>query len=166
MSTTAKHRSIVVGVDGTPGSLAALEFAFVEAIDRGAPVVVVTTWMQDFPIPFGGDAHGFGDQAVEARKMQDAAIRGVVIELGEVPAYSQLVVNDVSGPALVDAARTAALLVVGTGRKDPLSRAFLGSVSEFCARHSPVPLVVVPVPVVSSPFAAPDRSQDAATLRS
>lgn len=152
MTANAKHRSIVVGVDGTPGSLAALEFAFVEALDRGAPVVVVTTWMPDFPAPPTGFEATFDDLSVTARRMQDVAIGRVASELGEVPEYSQVVTIDVSGPSLIAAARTAALLVVGTGRKDRLSRAFMGSVSEFCVRHSPVPVVVVPAPSPASPF--------------
>ena len=112
MSAPAPHRSVVVGVDGTPASTAALEFAFVEALDRGAPVVVVTTWMPEFPAPFDGPDVQFEDRARAARRMQDAAVRGVLADLGEQPEYTQVVRHDVSGPALVEAARGAALLVV------------------------------------------------------
>lgn len=146
MSAATSHRSIVVGVDGTPESVAALEFAFIEALNRRAPVVVMTTWMPDFPAPVDRSGRPYRDEAAAARRMQDVAIHTIVAELGEAPDYSQVVANDVSGPALIEAARTAALLVVGTVRKAPLSRAFLGSVSEFCVRHSPVPVVVVPAP--------------------
>lgn len=142
------HRSIVVGFDGTPASIAALEFAFVEALDRGAPVVVVTTWMPEFPLALDSVGPETKDQATAACQMQDDAVRRVLAELGEKPPFTQVVKNDFSGPALVAAARTAALLVVGTGRKGRLSRTFLGSVSEFCVRHSPVPVVVVPAPVL------------------
>lgn len=152
MAHPTEHRTIVVGVDGTPGSLAALEFAFVEALDRNAPVVVLTTWMPDFPASVAGAGLPFENRATAARQMQDAAVREVVAQLGETPRYTQVVVHDVSGPALIAAARNAALLVVGTGRKEALARAFLGSVSEFCVRHSPVPVVVVPAPPAESPF--------------
>lgn len=159
------HRSIVVGVDGTPGSLAALEFAFVEALDRGAPVAVVTTWMPDFPAAVAGTGLTFENRADAARHMQDAAIRDIIAQLGETPQYSQAVLHDVSGPALIAAARDAALLVVGTGRKEALARAFLGSVSEFCVRHSPVPVVVVPAPSTPLPSAfASDALRTAAPL--
>lgn len=147
--TTGAHRTIVVGVDGTPGSVAALEFAFVEALDRGAPVLVLTTWMPHFPLALTSVGPQTSDQESAARRMQDDAVRWVLSDLGEQPSFTQVVSNDVSGPALVTAARTAALLVVGTGRKGPLARAFLGSVSEFCVRHSPVPVVVVPSPVAT-----------------
>jgi nucleotide-binding universal stress UspA family protein len=46
----------------------------------------------------------------------------------------------------VEAAHDAALLVVGSGRKSLVARALLGSVSEYCVRHSRVPVVVVPDP--------------------
>ncbi len=48
--------------------------------------------------------------------------------------------------SLVKAAHDAALLVVGSGRKSLVARALLGSVSEYCVRHSRVPVVVVPDP--------------------
>jgi len=162
VSPATRYRSIVVGVDGTPESGAALEFAFVEALDRNVPVLVLTTWMPEFPLPVHGADHD--DHDASARRLQDVAIRSVVAELGESPAYSQLVTQDVSGPALIAAARTAALLVVGTGRKGPLSRAFLGSVSEFCIRHSSVPVVVVPSRTAPAALGVAVRSRGSGSL--
>lgn len=48
------------------------------------------------------------------------------------------------GPALCEAATGAALLVVGTRGRRGATAGLLGSVSSYCARHTPVPLVVVP----------------------
>lgn len=146
MNASAAHRSIIVGFDGSPASSAALEFAFVEAIDRAAPVTVMTTWMPGLPAPVYASELFSTDVAPAMRSLQDNAIRTILADLGERPAYTQVVRNDVCGPALVEAARDAALLVVGTGRKDALARTFLGSVSDFCVRHSSVPVVVVPAP--------------------
>lgn len=45
---------------------------------------------------------------------------------------------------LVEEAQDALMLVVGSGRKGILARAFLGSSSAYCVRHATVPVVVVP----------------------
>jgi nucleotide-binding universal stress UspA family protein len=46
--------------------------------------------------------------------------------------------------ALVEAARTARLLVVGSRALGYVRAALLGSVSRYCAHHAAVPVVVVP----------------------
>ncbi len=146
MRVSTHPRPIVVGVDGSPGARAALRFAFEEGRDRGLPVTVVTTWMPEFPMPIAASGCARTDGTAAAHHLQDGEIATVLEQLTDPPEHARLVVNDVSGPVLIEAARNASLLVVGTGQKGPLSRAFLGSVSEFCVRHSPVPVVVVPDP--------------------
>lgn len=156
MTGPKTHGPVVVGVDGGPGSRAALRFAFEEGIERRVPVHVVTTWMLGFPQRDSLPDRAYDEGAVEARRLQDAAIGLVLDDLVERPEFSQIIVNDLGGPTLVDLARDASLLVVGTGRAGVSSHAFLGSVSEFCLRHSPVAVVVVPHPV-SSTLARPRR---------
>lgn len=162
MATNQAPRPVVVGVDGSPGARAALKFAFEEALTRGAAVRVVTTWMLGFPQRDTISERAWDEESAEAHRLQDAEIGWVLHELGRRPEFSQVVVNDLSGPTLVDLARDASLLVVGTGRKNAVSRAFLGSVSEFCVRHSPAPVVVVPDPVRA---AAGDQEEVMARLR-
>ncbi|MCZ4499709.1 MAG: UspA domain protein [Marmoricola sp.] len=144
MSPHDPPRPIVVGIDGTAGSRAALRFALEEGLARGLPVTVVTAWMPEFPTSVTTSEAAYVDGSTKAQRLQDAEIAAALGELEESPVLSRVIANDVSGPTLTDAARGASLLVVGSGRKGVLSRAFLGSVSEFCVRHSPVPVVVVP----------------------
>lgn len=146
MTATGPTKYIVVGVDGSPGSRAALRFAFEESLIRRTPVQVVTTWMRGFPQHGADSGDGWEDELAEARQIQDTEIGLVLAELDERPEFSQVVVNDLSGPTLVDLARDASLLVVGTGRKSTVGHTFLGLASEFCVRHSSVPVVVVPDP--------------------
>ncbi|MCW2755848.1 MAG: Universal stress protein [Marmoricola sp.] len=145
MNPELAPRPIVVGVDDSAGARAALRFAFDEGLKLDAPVIVVTTWLLGFARRTI-TTRRVHDEALEARHVQDEQISLVLDSLDGVPEFTQVVVNDVGGPTLIDVAREAMLLVVGRGRQDPLSRAFLGSVSEFCVRHSPVPVVIVPDP--------------------
>jgi nucleotide-binding universal stress UspA family protein len=137
------RRPIIVGVDGSAAARAALRFAFAEGLERRAPVTVVTTWMLGFTPRDAAAPRIHRDGAVQARQIQDEQISLVLDDLEQAPEFTQVIVNDVSGPALIDSARNAALLVVGTGGQNPLSPAFLGPVGEFCVRHSTVPVAIV-----------------------
>ena len=144
--TERDNRAIVVGVDGSRGSRAALAFALEEGLARGATVEVVTTWLMGPALSDVATATTFDDEQRRAREVQDATLAEVLEDFTERPAISQLVLQNYGGHSLVEAARDAALLVVGSGRKNLLARALLGSVSEYCVQHSPVPVVVVPDP--------------------
>jgi nucleotide-binding universal stress UspA family protein len=54
------------------------------------------------------------------------------------------VVEGLAGQALVESARHARLLVVGSRAIGPIRAALLGSVSRYCANHASCPVVVVP----------------------
>ena len=144
--TTRDGRAIVVGVDGSPGSKAALALALEEGLARGVTVEVVTTWLLGAGLSDVAGPDTFEEETERAQRCQDAALAEVLAGYGERPVISRLVVQSYGGHALVEAARDAALLVVGSGRKSVLARALLGSVSEYCVRPAGVPGVVVPDP--------------------
>lgn len=146
MTANSVAEPIVVGVDGSPGSKAALVFALREGLARGCTVQVVTTWLVGPPMRDVISASSYAEEEEAARALQDTLIAEALAEVGEVPDIARIVVHDVGGATLIEAARGAAMLVVGSGRKGALTRAFLGSVSEFCVRHATVPVVVVPDP--------------------
>jgi nucleotide-binding universal stress UspA family protein len=140
------NRAIVVGVDGSPGSKAALAFAIEEGLARGVTVEVVTTWLMGPMTADVATATTYDAEHRRAQETQDAAVAEVLEGVEVRPTISQVVLHEYSGQTLVDAAKDAALLVVGSGRKNVLARTLLGSVSEYCVRHSAVPVVVVPDP--------------------
>jgi len=144
--TERDNRAIVVGVDGSAGSKAALAFALQEGLARRCTVEVVTTWLMGPAISDIATATTFEEEHDKARRAQDAALAEVMSTFDERPVISQVVLQNYGGHALVEAAHDAALLVVGSGRKSVLARALLGSVSEYCIRHARVPVVVVPDP--------------------
>jgi nucleotide-binding universal stress UspA family protein len=155
-STTNERRGIVVGVDGSESSQAALEWA-VARTDQFGPVRPVHSW--DYPIsvwapsPFGP---GMAPPAAEMAAAAQEAADKLVAELGDdIPHEAPLVEHGDAGGVLVEAARDAALLVVGTRGRGPVRANVIGSVARHCADHTPVPLVIVPhhdelVPAVPS----------------
>jgi nucleotide-binding universal stress UspA family protein len=142
--TVQPHRTIVVGVDGSPGARDALAFALQEARLRRADVRVVAAW--DIPGAVYAGAYGLGDpefsghleQAARdnaARALEDADSDGVEV---------RTVVRE-GNPAqiLVEEAGAADLLVVGSRGLGGFRSLLLGSVGQQCAHHAPCPLVIV-----------------------
>ena len=141
-------RRIVVGVHGSLGSLQALRWAAAEAGDRQVPLVPVIAWM-----PPGGDlAERSHPSAYLRRVWQDAARARLLAafdeSLGGVPADLRVqarVERGETGPVLVDvASQPGDLLVIGTGRRTPISRALRRSVGRYCLAHARCPVLAVP----------------------
>ena len=153
---------IVVGVDGTAASGAALAFALREGALRGSAVEVVTAWA--FEGPYDGIlALDSVDQARRnAEQAQDAAVTAALATVAVPPLLSRTVVRGAAGPELIRAARGAKYLVVGNGHKNLAERALLGSVSRYCIQHAPIPVLVVPeAEVAGASRRAPDPQASA-----
>ncbi len=136
---------IVVGVDGSPGSRAALHWAHDEAALRGATLVAVTVWQ--FPVMTSLPAFGampppedMGGEA-ETSLLRTLSEEGIAAS-DEVPVTS-VVAEGAAAPALLDAAADADLLVVGSRGHGGFTGLLLGSVSQQCVSHAPCPVVVV-----------------------
>ena len=136
--------TIVVGVDGSEGALAALRWALREARMRGAKVRLVHAWAYPevstyhqaahlLEIPFAEDAARLLDRVVE-EAASDA--EGLEIE--------KVVVEGEGAPSLVDAAQDASMLVVGSRGLGGFAGLLLGSVSQQCAQHARCPVVIIP----------------------
>ncbi|HUG63710.1 MAG TPA: universal stress protein [Gaiellaceae bacterium] len=143
---------IVVGVDGSDASDAALRWAAEEARLRFAPLVTVCAWSFIPPQPIGdpgmlampaGDLAGqLGAESEAAREMLEAVVAEV---LGDEPGLEieQRLVEGDAGDALVAASESAELLVVGSHGRSGLKAALLGSVSRHVVSHAACPVVVV-----------------------
>ncbi len=136
---------IVVGVDGSAGAAAALDFALAEGWKRACAVEVVTAWLGG-----GHDGSPDSDELADGRErvqhMQDQVVARSLAGQVSVPELRRVVVHDYAGRVLISRAELASMLVVGSGSPSSASHQVLGSVAEYCVRHSPVPVVIVPAP--------------------
>jgi nucleotide-binding universal stress UspA family protein len=140
--------TVVVGVDGSDGSVAALRFALEEARIRGAGLKAVNAWH----IPPAAYGAGWAPASVdldEYRKLAEAALQKSLEDVGA--AASGVTVTPVleeGQPAdvLCAEAENADLLVVGSRGLGGFRGLLLGSVSQQCSHHAPCPVVVVPAP--------------------
>ena len=140
------RRGVVVGVDGSEASDAALAFAADEATRLDEPLIAVHAW--DIAMMVGGD-YGYGVPMVATDDLQQAAA-GVLDEaLASLVAtrpsleVRRVVVAGDPVIALADAADEASLLVVGSHGRGALARFLLGSVSHGVLAHLEAPTVVV-----------------------
>lgn len=151
-----RSRHVVVGVDDSAGGRAALRFALEEGLARDTTVEVVTTWIFGTTVREAVTEPMVQSEARVVRLLQDQILAEVARDLPRLPRVAQLVLHDSGGAPLVETSEGAAMLVVGSGRKGRMARAFLGSVSEFCVRHAGVPVVVVPDPGKVAERVAPE----------
>jgi nucleotide-binding universal stress UspA family protein len=146
---------IVVGVDGSQGGLKALDWALAEAHVRQASLHLVHAWMlpliDALPEPWAVGSPPFSpsDEEVHdnlekaARSVLDASLDRARSAQSGLEVRGELVESRPAA-ALLEAARDADLLVVGSRGRDGFAGLLLGSASAQCVHHAPCPVVVVP----------------------
>ncbi|WP_030176677.1 universal stress protein [Spirillospora albida] len=132
--------AVVVGVDGSPASLAALELAFAEAHLHRAAVRAVLAW------PAYAEAGTLPLVDIEGlRGLAGERLAALVAPLEErypgVPVRTD-VVTGAPREVLLDAAEGAGLLVVGTRGLGGFRGLLLGSVSHALLHHAPCAVAV------------------------
>jgi nucleotide-binding universal stress UspA family protein len=141
---------IVVGIDGSPESAAALRWAAEEAKLREASVEAVHVWNY-IPMTTAADSGlvpmSWTDSAEMVDATHDAASRAAAQEVEDVLGAGHgvtisLVQGDAS-EALLETAKGADLLVVGNRGRGAIKELLLGSTSGRVADHAPCPVVIV-----------------------
>jgi len=139
--------TIVVGVDGSDGAREALEVAAREAALRGGRLRVVAVW-DTAPAVYGGGSvpdlnEALRDAARDGaeRVAHDALV--VAERLQPSVRCAALAVEGQAAQVLVEQARDAALLVVGSRGHGVFTSLMLGSVSQQVVHHAPCPVLVV-----------------------
>jgi len=138
-------RRIVVGVDGSDPSIRALRWAARQAQWSGATLEVLTVWtFPEHPAPLGFviDVPWSDELMAQARVKLDEVIQGALPEFDTAHIHAR-VIRGSAVPVLLDAARDAELLVVGSRGRGAMAELLLGSVSEGCIRHASCPVVVI-----------------------
>jgi nucleotide-binding universal stress UspA family protein len=140
--TEPSRRVVVVGVDGSSGSRAALRRAALEATAHDASLEVVLAWgLFDQPGDGSFDPHC---DAARARVVLQKIVDDEVAP--PQPDAVLQVVNDLPARALLEAGRGAWLLVVGSRGLGGFQGLLLGSVSQQVVHHAVCPVLVVPEP--------------------
>lgn len=139
---------IVVGVDGSPGSRAALRWALRYAEHFGGEVIGVLAWAPpNFTEPVPMPPLLSDD---ELRTRAEKALRGIVDEAEAVSTASVSIRREVvrghAARVLLDQSERAELLVVGSRGRGGFVGALLGTVSRHCVTHAPCNVVVVRPP--------------------
>jgi len=137
---------IVVGVDGSPSSRAALRWAVRHARLTGGTVDAIIAWQIPMMLQNYSWAPIYveesGDFAEDARKRIDAVI-GTEIEPADSRLVRSQVVHGHPAQVLLDAAADADLLVVGSRGHGSFAEALLGSVSQHCVHHAHCPVLIM-----------------------
>ena len=137
---------VVVGVDGSPVSDAAVAEAFRQASLRNVPLRAVHTWT-----PLDADAlHGYGIGADEvARMTQDAVevlaerLAGYAQDYPDVTIERSVLPEEPAKALLDEAGADASLLVVGSRGRGGFRGLLLGSTSQKVMHHADCPVMVV-----------------------
>lgn len=132
---------VVVGIDGSAASIAALRWAAEEARSHGRPLTVIHVLVT--PATFGYQlvlAPEMGTALAEgAEACLDQALVEVFGEKRPANVRREVKLGHQAG-VLVEAAKDASLLVVGARGHGGFA---LGSVSDRCVHHATCPVVVV-----------------------
>jgi nucleotide-binding universal stress UspA family protein len=141
---------IVVGIDGSPNSERALDWAMKHAAALHAPLTVVA--VHEVPKSYWGHIPVVGPADVpivdQLRQSAEQVTHEAEDRLGGAKPAS-VTVRAVSGftvKELVDAAQDADMLVVGSRGGGGFAHLLLGSVSSQVIQNAPCPVVTVPHP--------------------
>ena len=133
---------IVVGVDGSPVSEAALAFAFDAAAARGVPLVAVHTWWDVSVDPAMAPLLDWDAIERDERRLLAERLAGWGEKYPDVR-VQRVVLRDRPAHALVEQSRGAQLVVVGSRGRGGFTGLLLGSVSHAVLQRAQCPVAVV-----------------------
>lgn len=134
---------VVVGVDGSSGSVAALGFAFDAAAARGVVLLAVHTWSDRGPpspsLLFGDRWNRLGTRE---RQLLDERLAGGSVKYPQVQ-INRLTFQDRPAWVLTEQSRHAQLVVLGSRGRRIFLAPLLGSVNRTLLHHSECPVAIV-----------------------
>lgn len=133
------RRPVVVGIDGSPASELATEIAFAEASWRRVDLVAIHAWRD--PDLSKGSSRKWTAQQSSASKILAERLAGWRERFPDVTVHPR-VVWDNPADHLLDEAKSAQLLVVGSHGRGGFAGMVLGSVSTAVAHAARIPVIV------------------------
>lgn len=136
---TTRQPTVLVGIDGSPAAENALAWAVDYVRRHNGRLRLVTAWswptFQGKPIQYG---------RYNPERSARTMLRSVATECGVPRELVEVVVTKGSAPhILLEEAKAADLLVVGSRGLGGFSRLMIGSTSSACVHHSPCPVAIV-----------------------
>lgn len=135
-------RRVVVGVDGSPHSQAALHAAVQEARRLGARLEVLHAWTAPIVMAPMGAVPPW--PRMVHRDLADEVLEHAVADLPDDVEVVPCAVEGHAASALVEASTGADLLVVGSRGRGGFAGLVLGSTSHQAAAHARCPVLVLP----------------------
>ena len=143
--SASRESVIVVGVDGSPSSIKALEWAVDQAALTKASVEAVTAW--HFPNSYGvplPDGTNYADLAAETLTKAIAVVKNARPDGPAADVWIRTwIAEGHAAQILLDRSADASLLVVGSRGHGGFAEALLGSVSQHVVHHAPCPVVII-----------------------
>ena len=146
VDATSRHGVVVVGVDGTDHSEAAIAFAFQMASETREKLTAVHAWHDPASMGVGVMMPLVYDPTLVEREEELALAESMAGWSAKFPdvEVEQTVVRGHPVHALVTRAATADLLVVGSRGRGSLRSLLLGSVCHGVLHHASGPVAIVP----------------------
>jgi nucleotide-binding universal stress UspA family protein len=148
------RNEIVVGLDDSPSSKAALDWAAQQAKSTGAALRAVHALDWPYGLSSAGFPSPLNPMEVSGEELQASykqAITDVFNAVSPQPEWILQFATGDAGQVLVDQSQDARLLVVGTREHVGLGRLLTTSVSHYCLSRAACPVVAVPAPSPNRP---------------
>jgi nucleotide-binding universal stress UspA family protein len=138
-------KTVVVGVDGSPGSLKALTWAATEAAEHGAELVVLNVWEHTLPPPTGSVSVSERFVPDSSQRTAEQLVTEIKAVLGDDPpvVVQPMVKQGSPAKVLIEQSANANLLVVGTRGHGGFRGLVLGSVSQHVAGYAQCSVTIV-----------------------
>jgi nucleotide-binding universal stress UspA family protein len=141
--------TVMVSIDGSAGTIAAIQLAAREARYRDCPLVAVTSYSGEnaraapavLPAPLATSQFMPAEEEAAAETMLRDAVDEALGD--EAIKVERRVVRGLAGRRFVEAARDAHAELIVLAARGSMSF-LLGAVSQYVLRHAPCPVLVVP----------------------
>ena len=133
---------VVVGIDGTPLSEAAIAFAFDVAAGWRVPLVAVHTWLDQLNDPSLAYLVDWQSASLQAEELLAERLAGWSEKYPDVP-VQRLVARGLAGHALLDQAAKAQLVVVGSRGHGEIAGLLIDAVSNILVHKAACSVAIV-----------------------